>query len=145
MIPKHYRIHLVLMVSVLFMFLYPMIVEKPDREKENLATESATRFLGLIDTGEYGKSWDEGASLLQQKIARDVWATQLARSRELTGKVVSREKSKAVYSTVAYESPDGQYIVITYKTQFQKQKLTETVTVMLDGDARWKVAGYFVQ
>ncbi|PLX89622.1 MAG: hypothetical protein C0614_01740, partial [Desulfuromonas sp.] len=52
----------------------------------------------------------------------------------------------AVYSKHAFDSPDGEYIVLTYESRFANyQELNETVTVTLDSDARWKIAGYFVQ
>ncbi|MDT8441519.1 MAG: DUF4019 domain-containing protein [Desulfuromonadales bacterium] len=146
MIPKHYRIHVVLMVSVLVMLVYPMITAKPDKDKERLATEAANRFLQRIDAGEYGPGWDDAASLLKKRIPREQWVVNLAQSRERTGAPVERVKAKAIYSPMAQDSPEGEYIVITYKTAFARQnQLNETVTVMLDRDARWRIAGYFVQ
>jgi len=145
-IPKQYRIHLVLMVTVLVMFIFPIISEKPDSGKEQLARESAERFLALVDSGKYQECWEDASALLKSKIDKEAWVKNLADSRKRTGAIQGRTKSKAVYSTHAMDSPDGEYIVLTYESNFTNyQDLKETVTVTLDSDARWKIAGYFVQ
>ncbi|PLX78502.1 MAG: hypothetical protein C0614_08490, partial [Desulfuromonas sp.] len=77
MIPKQYRIHLVLMLSVLAIFIVPIINEIPDSGKENLATESAELFLGLVDSGQYQKCWEGASSLLKSKIDQEKWAKNL--------------------------------------------------------------------
>jgi hypothetical protein len=43
-------------------------------------------------------------------------------------------------------APDGEYVVIQFKTAFENKKFAiETVTPMLDGDGKWRVSGYFIR
>ena len=50
------------------------------------------------------------------------------------------------YVTELPGAPDGQYVVIQFKTAFaNKQSAIETVTPMLEEDGRWLVAGYFIK
>jgi len=42
--------------------------------------------------------------------------------------------------------PDGEYVVIQFKTSFENKKAAiETITPMLDKDGKWKVSGYFIK
>ena len=42
--------------------------------------------------------------------------------------------------------PDGQYVVMQYKTSFaNKKSAIETVTAMLEKDKKWRVSGYFIK
>jgi hypothetical protein len=44
------------------------------------------------------------------------------------------------------QPPDGQYVVIQYKTAFENKKAgVETITPMLDKDKKWRVSGYFIK
>jgi len=42
-------------------------------------------------------------------------------------------------------APAGNYVVLQFTTAFEKRPATETVTLMLDGDRGWRLAGYFVK
>ncbi len=54
-------------------------------------------------------------------------------------------KSKQ-YATSLPGAPDGQYVVIQYKTAFENKKAgVETITPMLDKDKKWRVSGYFIK
>jgi hypothetical protein len=50
------------------------------------------------------------------------------------------------YATSLPGAPDGQYVVIQYKTAFENKKAgVETITPMLDKDKKWRVSGYFIK
>lgn len=146
MIPRQYRIHVVLMISAALMIIMPLINEKPDDDKAELATAAATEFLAMVDNDHYDSSWRLSAKLLQERVSLEKWEEQLSAIRETLGPLVKREQSDISYATVAKDSPDGEYIQIFYDSQFgTKAAVEETVTVMLEEDGRWRVAGYFVQ
>jgi len=42
-------------------------------------------------------------------------------------------------------APAGNYVVLQFTTAFEKRPATETVTLMLDCDRGWRLAGYFVK
>ncbi len=43
-------------------------------------------------------------------------------------------------------APDGEYVVIRYRTEFEnKMKAVETVTPMLEADGAWRVSGYYIR
>ena len=145
MLPKNLRIHAVLIVACIFMILYPLYNQKPDSEKVEQAAPVAQKFLDMLDQGKYAESWQSSAQLMQGKIAQKEWVEKLTKARTLSGDMVARERKSASYSTEAQDSPDGEYILLTYESSFQKaSEVTEYVTVALE-EGRWKVAGYFME
>ena len=145
MLSKKFRIHAVLIVACIFMILYPLYNEQADTEKVEQTTPVAEAFLQLLDQGKYAESWQSSAKLMQGKISEKEWVEKLAKARTLSGEFVARERTDASYSTEAQDSPDGEYMMLTYSSNFKKATdVSEYVTVALEG-TRWKVAGYFMQ
>ena len=145
MIPKQLRIHAVLIVACLAMILIPLYNQSPDDEKVEQALPVAVEFLALIDGGKYAESWQSSASLMRDKVARQDWIEKLDKARTLSGGLVQRIQKSASYATEVKDSPEGEYIMLIYESDFQKaEDVSEYVTVMREGDD-WKVAGYFMQ
>ena len=145
MIPKQFRIHIVLIVACVFMVVFPLLNEKPDQEKADKATAVAVEFLQLIDAEKYGDSWQMAATLMKEKVTEQEWVDKLTKARTLSGALLERVKKSASYSPTAQDSPDGEYISLTFDSKYQRaETVSEYVTVMLE-DGHWKVAGYFIQ
>jgi len=145
LIPKQLRIHAVLIVAALFMILIPLYNQSPDSEKVEQAKPAAVEFLGLIDGGKYVESWESSAGLMRDKVTRNDWVDKLNKARNLSGDLVQRVQKSASYATEAKDSPEGEYIMLIYESDFQRaEDVSEYVTLMLEGD-EWKVAGYFMQ
>ena len=145
MIPKQFRIHVVLIVAALFMIIYPILSERPDTEKAEKATVAAMEFLQLVDSKKYAESWEASADLMKEKVTRQDWVEKLIKARALSGELIKRSEKDASYSTSAQDSPEGEYIALTFDSKYKRAaSVSEYVTVMLEGD-RWRVAGYFIQ
>lgn len=147
MIPRQYRIHVVLMIAAALMIILPLLNEKPDEEKAAVATAAADEFLQLVDDGHYEASWQVAAQLLKDKVTKEKWVEQLQQIRNTMGPVVSRKQENISYATAAQDSPDGEYIQIFNDVDFKnKPGVKETITVMLEkADGHWRVAGYFIK
>ena len=145
MIPKQFRIHIVLIIAAIFMIVYPILSEKPDTEKAEKATAVAKEFLQLIDTEKYAESWQMAANMMKEKVAEKEWVEKLTKARALSGSLVERVEDSVSYSPSAKDSPDGEYISLVFDSKYQRaESVSEYVTVMLEG-GHWKVAGYFIQ
>ncbi|MGK2905009.1 MAG: DUF4019 domain-containing protein [Desulfuromonadales bacterium] len=145
MIPKQFRIHIVLIVASFFMIIFPILNERPDTQKAEKARAAALEFLHLLDADKYAESWRIAADLMKEKVTKQEWIEKITRTRTLAGALVERSEEDASYSTTAKDSPDGEYIALTFATKYQRaESVTEFVTVMLE-DGHWKVAGYFIQ
>ncbi len=145
MIPKQFRIHIVLIIAAAFMIIYPILNETPDAEKAEKARSVAIEFLQLIDAEKYPESWQMAAGMMQEKIGQQEWVEKLAKARARSGALVEREEESVSYSPTAKDSPDGEYLTLVFDSKYQRvESISEYVTVMLD-DGHWKVAGYFIQ
>ena len=66
--------------------------------------------------------------------------------RKPLGSLKSREVKSVEYHTSLPGAPDGQYVVIQFKTSFEhKESAIETITPMLDKDKKWRVSGYYIR
>lgn len=120
------------------------IASGPDFKDAALAAASA--WLALIDDGKYGESWEQAASLFRSRISRDRWVDAVRSAHSPFGKTRSRSFLGAAYEAELPGAPDGQYVVIRYRTVFEhKERAVETVTPTLEQDGIWRVSGYFVR
>ncbi len=113
---------------------------------EKAAEDAASNWLGLIDSGDYGASWDHAAQLFKNAVSKEQWAEKISGVRAPLGKMNSRELKSASYQTSLPGAPDGQYVIIQYDSSFEhKKSAVESVTVMMDKDGLWRVSGYFIR
>jgi hypothetical protein len=113
---------------------------------EKGAEDSATKWLAVVDAGDYGTSWDEVAQFFKSAVSKKQWIGKMTSLRSPLGKVISRKMKSATYKTSLPGAPDGQYVVIQYDSSFEhKKSAVETVTPLLDNDGQWRVSGYFIR
>jgi hypothetical protein len=109
------------------------------------AVAAMTGWLERIDAGEYGRSWDEAASLFRGSVTRDRWIQAMRGNRRPLGERRSRKLAKAEFHRSLPGAPDGMYFVLAFNASFlDKSNAMETVAAMKEGDV-WKAAGYFIR
>ena len=114
-------------------------------DKQRLAEQAALDWLAQLDAGDYQGSWQSAASLFKMQVSSEQWEQAASRARTPFGSLESRELVEATYSTSLPGAPDGEYVVLMFRTAFEnKSEAVETVTPMLD-DGEWRVFGYFVR
>ena len=140
---KRIRIRLLLAALLIVGGLVtPLAAESPEEQ----ATEAAQQWLELVDQGQYAESWATAAELFRGAISKEDWVKSLAGARTPLGEVKSREVSSRQHATSLPGAPDGEYVVIQYRTVFTaKSSAVETVTPMKDPDGRWRVSGYYIR
>lgn len=144
MLLKKYGIHLALIIACSFIILVPFLKDEPDPEKVRRASVAAMDFLQLIDNGEFETARKEGAELLKQKVTLNGWIAKLDGVQTTLGSVIDREQIDVSYSTTAKDSPDGEYVMLTFNSKYKRKiDVKETIIVMLDKNRGWRVAGYF--
>jgi hypothetical protein len=116
------------------------------QKPEQLAQQSSDAWLGLVDSGKYGESWQDAASMFKVHVSKEQWQSMVGSVRDPLGKMLSRKLKSATYTKTLPGAPDGEYVVIQYDSSFEhKQSAVETVTPMLDKDGKWRVSGYFIK
>jgi hypothetical protein len=135
----------VTLAAMLLLPLAAVAAEKHD-DAEKKAVESAEAWLKLVDQAKYGEAWDSAAEYLKNAVSKEDFGKSLAAVRKPLGKLKSRELKAKQYATSLPGAPDGEYVVIQFKTVFENKKATiETVTPMLDKDKKWRPSGYFIK
>ncbi|MBW2488940.1 MAG: DUF4019 domain-containing protein [Deltaproteobacteria bacterium] len=115
-------------------------------EKEAHALTAAKTWLALVDEGIYGDSWTTAAAYFKNAITKEKWEQMLTAVRNPLGRLVFRELISTTYTQSLPAAPDGEYVVIQFKTKFKNKKSAiETVTPMLDNDGEWRVSGYYIK
>jgi hypothetical protein len=122
------------------------VTSQSSAKPEDLAQTSAQAWLALTDSGKYAESWQEAAAYFKSSVTQSQWISALTAVRKPLGKVVSRKLKSATYTKTLPGAPAGEYVVIQYDTSFENKKdAVETVTPMLDKDAKWRISGYFIK
>jgi hypothetical protein len=110
------------------------------------AITSERAWLGVVDSGQYGQSWDEAAALFKQHISKSQWEKAVGSVRAQTGLLKMRELQSMAVEHQLPEAPEGDYVVLVYRSSFATiSSATETITAMRDPDGHWRVAGYRVK
>ncbi len=103
-------------------------------------------WLAVVDAEQYDESWEQACAFFKGVVPKDQWVGQISGVRGPLGSVLSREVASAAYTTKLPGAPDGEYVVIEYRTKFQnKATAIETVTPMRDPDGVYRVSGYYVR
>ena len=130
------------LVLLLVMLPAPAIASE---QKKSAAGEEAGKWLALVDGRQYRQSWQRAATLFRQQVSAEQWQQAITAARNPLGNMVSRKMAAATYATSLPGAPDGEYVVLQFRTEFENRKhAIETVTPMLD-DGQWRVSGYYVR
>lgn len=131
-------------VLILLLTLLPTIAPASD-EKIAVAAQEAGKWLALVDGLQYEESWKRTAALFRQQVSAAQWLQAMAAARTPMGNMLSRKIMSSRYETSLPGAPDGEYVVLQFKTEFKNKKYSiETVTPMLD-NGQWRVSGYYVR
>ena len=110
------------------------------------AVATAEAWLALLDAESYETTWEEAASIFKNAVPKEEWIRSVKAVMEPLGPVEERTLEQSRYTTELRGAPDGQYVVLVYRTRFAyKKESLETVTPMLDKDGTWRVSGYYIK
>ncbi len=137
---------LFLCMLILCFSFCPAFALEQGADKEKAAVAAAKEWLALIDSSHYGQSWKQAAEYFRTAVTKEEWRESMMAVRSPLGRLRTREFHDAVYKTSLPGAPDGEYIIIQFKTSFENKKsAVETVTPMLEKDGRWRVSGYYIR
>jgi opacity protein-like surface antigen len=133
-------------IIVLSFCLVGSSVLAAEATSKDKAVKAARAWLGAVDQGKYAASWDKAAAFFKKSITKKKWQEALTGVRKPLGKMLKRELLGAKPMTDLPKAPKGEYVVIQFKTSYEKKKdAIETITPMKEKDGSWKVSGYFIK
>jgi len=117
-----------------------------DPEVEKMAVKSAEKWVKLLDNARYARTWEVATEYFKSTITKEAWVESIQASRGPLGEAVSREIRSKRYRTSLSGAPDGEYVVIKFKTSFENKKsAVETVTSMMEKDDNWRICRYSIR
>ena len=138
-------------VLISFAFLLALsfsgFAQTEDHSKdEKAAVKAAEQWLEIVDEGKYADSWDGTAKFFQGNMTKEAWDAALQVVLPPLGKMKSRELVSSRFLKRMPSAPDGEYVMIQFKTSFEnKADAVETVTPQKDEKGKWHVCGYFIK
>lgn len=132
--------------AIIAFFILIVPAYPTDGDAVSMAQDAAKNWLALTDSGKYGESWDAASKSFKKALTKADWVKDLESARSPLGTLKSRNLESAAFTRKLPDAPDGEYVVIQYKTDFSnKPAKVETVTLTRDEDGSWRVAGYFIK
>ena len=145
-ISRHAQIHLCLLFTSLLLIVMPVLNKTPSQQIADKSVLAAAEFLFLVDTEEYAESWEVLSATLQTMLTQQAWSEKISELRSFLGPIVERVHQNIAYTDDATDVPSGEYVVMTFVSKFElRERVTETITLLLGDDNRWHVVGYFLR
>ena len=122
-------------------FAAPQAIVKPTSEGKG----AAIKWLALVDEGDYGKSWESAAKPFQSSISRAGWIVGMTKARRFYGTVLSRKFANSTYAANPPGFAPGEYEILRFEVNFRARGAAiETVSMELQSNGKWLVAGYHI-
>lgn len=110
-----------------------------------VAQEAAEAWLAHVDADRYEASWEAAAEPLRQQVSQTQWEQAGRQVRQQVGAIRGRTLEDARHTTDIPQAPPGEYVVLIYRTSFERGSATEQLIMMLEDDGAWRAVGYFVR
>jgi hypothetical protein len=115
-------------------------------EVDPAVLETAERWLALVDADDFPGSWAATGDLFKGEVSEETWQESMAEVREQMGAVRERHLQNQTLETVMPGAPEGEYMMLEYRSVFDQQaRGAELVVLMKQDDGSWRVIGYFLQ
>jgi hypothetical protein len=139
--------------STLNLFLVPLLmtaslalgqtVEAGTPKEVDSVFEPTKRAIFLLDSGEAGTAWTEGAKVLQDKTPKPGFISGFKVMRGAAGEIKSRTFKGVGFLNDMPEGPRGRYAAVFFDTVFARVDAEEKL-VFYNESGRWRLAGYFL-
>ena len=143
---RNNRIHLLLLFTSLLLIIVPVLNKTPSKQISEKSFFAAAEFLLLVDTEEYAKSWEITSETLKKMLTQEAWNEQISKLRTFLGPIIERTRYDISYTDTARDVPAGEYVIMTFVSRFElRERVTETITLLLGDNGQWQVVGYFLK
>lgn len=109
------------------------------------AEDAALAWLALVDAGDYEASWEQAAPALRDAVTTQQWIAALGQAHGSLAPFGERERISAQYTTELPNAPEGEYVVLQYRTGVAGDRTVVETVVPMNIDGEWMVSGYFVR
>jgi hypothetical protein len=112
---------------------------------EAAAQVAAESWLVYVDGGHYQMSWQGAAEGLRQQVTEEQWEQAARQVRQQVGDPRERILQEVRHTSDLPQAPPGEYVVLIYRTEFERATGIEQLVMVLEEDGQWRPVGYFVR
>lgn len=134
-----------LAAACLFACTRSLAAEEPKPPSPDEAKAAALAWVKLIDDEHYAESWKQASTRFQATATEQRWVEAMTQVRQPLGSVQSREFKTANFTHDVPRLPKGDYWVLEFATSFDGTPAIETITMVLDTDAKWHAATFRIK
>lgn len=110
---------------------------------EREVVKAAEAYLAVMDEGRFGQLRDMGAAFVKRRETREQYSQKFQKIRDTLGKAIHRTLDWVRLLDDPAGMPKGRYANVQYQSNFERvQKTWEVVSLVLESDGQWRVAGY---
>jgi len=114
-------------------------------KSEPISATTVEAWLGLLDHGDYVKSWETAGEGFRKTVKKDDWVAMAKQVRQPLGNLISRKVKTTQQTDKLPDMPPGSYFVAVFDTSFAGlESAAETVTFAKERKDQWKAAGYLI-
>ena len=122
--------------------------------EQRQALDAAERWLVPVDAQRYPDAWAMAAESFKASVGQQEFRDGIRNIRKDFGRVVARKSEKMAFVGEPPKPDDasagikeGMQVSILFDAKFsgKKKQATEEVTMVLEKDGLWRVAGYYIR
>lgn len=134
------------LATLLLAFAAPVVAQETEAEKDEAAAVLAVaNWFAIVDSGDFGGSWDAGAQALQGAVTREDWVEAVSSARASFEPFGDRTQVASRHMTDPPNAPPGEYALMVFRTAVSGGRTVIETVVPMKEDGEWKVSGYFVR
>lgn len=142
---ESFKMHVKVIIMKTLFFILSLCVSFWVSANEMPPSDTAKQWLESVDAGKYAKSWEVSDTFFKSQLTSNKWDSTLKAVRVPLGNIISRTQTNSSQHNSLPGVPDGEYLVIEYKTEFEhKKSSTETLTLS-KSSGQWRPIGYFIK
>ncbi len=120
----------------------------PLAKQDAQMAQAGLRAAQLVDAGRSGELWDGASALTKKAVTRAAFVRDVDTARARLGALLGRGVASVarVQYVAGSQVPPGTYVNISFPSRFANapQPVRELVSLRLDEDKTWRLAGYHV-
>lgn len=120
----------------------------PSHAQDARATESqrvAREWLALADKQDGAGTWTQAGPKFQAAMTQEQWTRALKDARGPFGAALQRAVLKSEFGKSIPGQPDGEYMLLQFRTSFEKKESARETVTLERVDGKWRVIGYFIR